>query len=69
MAMAIQPVIKLLNHLIRLPIGAELQTMLGVALETGLADDFSMMAFSFIPKSKAELMPVCGYAPSDCFWG
>ena len=35
--MAIQPVIKLLNHLIRLPIGAELETMLGVALETGLA--------------------------------
>ena len=36
MAMAIQPVIKLLNQLIWLPIGAELETVLVMALKTGL---------------------------------
>ena len=37
MAVAIQPGGKLLNHHIRLAIGGELVTMLGVTLETGFA--------------------------------
>jgi hypothetical protein len=35
--MAIQPVVKLLNHRVRLAVGAKLVAMLGVALETSLA--------------------------------
>ena len=53
--MAIEPVIELLNHLVRLPIGAKPETMLGMALETGLAGCFLDDGIFFHPQKQSRI--------------
>lgn len=53
--MAIEPVIKLLNHLVRLPIGGELETVLGMTLKTGLAGWFLDDGIFFHPLKQSRI--------------
>jgi hypothetical protein len=54
MAVAVQPVIKLLNHRVRLSVGTELVTMLGVVLETSLARLFLDDGIFFHPQKQSS---------------
>ncbi len=55
MAVTIQPVIKLLNHRIRLAVGAELVAMLGVTLESCFAGCFLDDGILFHPQIQSRI--------------